>query len=597
MNSPENISKNPSDTNSMDGVERYFFRASAEDFKKIPGSPIAYWAPKSVISAFSKGKFLDNLIFARIALATGNNGAFIRYWPEISIKNVGFGIRNNFDSVESKKKWFPCNKGGDFRKWYGNNDSVVNWLNNGEEIRSIMDPITGRVRSHNYNGEFGFQESVTWSALTSGNKIGFRYSRPGFMFVTPGSSAFKKKEDANLFEILSFLSSKITDYFLRLLSATMNIEVGNILRIPFVKPHDDVEAISKKAIGLSKQDWDSYETSWDFTTLPLLHRDHQHPTLEQNYADLRAQLQDTTLEMQRLEEENNRIFIEAYGLQDELTPDVPLEEITLTCNPRYRYGKGKNDDDYETLLRCDTVKELISYAVGCMMGRYSLNEPGLVYAHSGNQGFDPGRYRTFPADEDGILPVMDLDWFDDDATRRLSAFIQCIWPETHLDDNLSFIANCLSPRAAESPLDTIRRYLSTTFFKDHMKTYKKRPIYWLFSSGRQKAFTCMVYIHRYHPATLSRMRSHYVTPLQGKLAARMEFLEHEREAAGTPSAQTKIQKQMDLLKKKQVELNTFDDELRHYADMKIDLNLDDGVKINYAKFGNLLAERKAITGK
>jgi type II restriction/modification system DNA methylase subunit YeeA len=410
-------------------------------------------------------------------------------------------------------------------------------------------------------------------------------------------AAFRKNEDPKI--LLMLVNSKVGIYFLSLLSPTLNYGIAELKKIPYIvfENKNHIKTIVDRLISISSSDWDSFETSWDFTTLPLLHPDHHHPTLAQTYANLRARWQDTTLEMQRLEEENNRIFIEAYGLQEELTPDVPLEEITLTCNPRYRYGRGKTDDDYETLLRGDTAKELISYAVGCMMGRYSLDEPGLVYAHSGNQGFDPDRYQTFPADEDGILPVMDLDWFDDDAARRLSAFIQCVWPETHLEDNLSFIAECLSPRAAESPLDTIRRYLSTTFFKDHMRTYKKRPIYWLFSSGRQKAFTCLVYLHRYHPATLSRMRSNYVTPLQGKLAARMEFLDHERQAAGTPSAQKKVQKQMDLLKKKQAELNTFDDELRHYADLKIDLDLDDGVKVNYAKFGTLLAERKGITGK
>lgn len=435
--------------------------------------------------------------------------------------------------------------------------------------------------------------------ITSG-EISFRILESDHIFNLAAPSLFFHDEN-HIEKCLGFLNTKYVANLLKLINPTLNMNVGEIRCLPILNTIESylvkIEKIIKKCLFNSKSDWDSYETSWDFTTLPLLHPDHHHPTLAQTYTNLRVQWQNTTLEMQRLEEENNRIFIEAYGLQEELTPDVPLEEITLTCNPRYRYGRGKTDDDYETLLRGDTIKELISYAVGCMMGRYSLDEPGLVYAHSGNQGFDPDRYRTFPADEDGILPVMDLDWFDDDAARRLSAFIQCVWPEQHLDDNLIFIAECRSPRASESPLDTLRRYLSTTFFKDHMRTYKKRPIYWLFSSGRQKAFTCLVYLHRYHPATLSRMRSHYVTPLQGKMAARMEFLDHERKAAGTPSAQKKIQTQMDLLKKKQAELNLFDDELRHYADMKIDLDLDDGVKVNYAKFGNLLAETKAITGK
>jgi type II restriction/modification system DNA methylase subunit YeeA len=231
-----------------------------------------------------------------------------------------------------------------------------------------------------------------------------------------------------------------------------------------------------------------------------------------------------------------------------------------------------------------------------MMGRYNLDESGLIYAQHGNEGFDPSQYITFPPDDDGIIPIMDMNWFEDDATKRFIEFIKTAWPEEHLDENLKFVADGLNPKTNESPEDTIRRYLSTTFFKDHMKMYKKRPIYWLFSSGKQKAFECLVYLHRYNESTLSRMRSNYVTPLQGNISARIEFLEHEKDAASTPSAQKKIQKQIDVLKKKQMELKTFDDELRHYADMKISLDLDDGVKVNYGKFGNLLAEKKAITG-
>jgi type II restriction/modification system DNA methylase subunit YeeA len=577
-------------------MEKHFFRASAEDFKKIPGSPIAYWVSPKIFQIFSTEISLGNKTTAKQGLATGNNDIFVRLWFEVKRSSLCLTAKSCEETSVQHFIWYPYNKGGKFRKWFGNIIHVVNWENDGLLIRQYRDN-KGKLLSRPQNTNCYFREGITWSDVTSGF-FSTRYLPNGNIYDISGHSAFPDNEKDKLC-ILAFTNTSFCKSLAKILNPTLHFQIGDFCNLPY--PSKFIREIVVKnttnCVQLAQNDWNSYETSWDFTTLPLLHPDHHHPTLEQTYTDLRAQWQDTTLEMQRLEEENNRVFIDAYGLQDELTPDVPLEEITLTCNPRYRYGRGKTDEDYETLLRCDTVKELISYAVGCMMGRYSLDEPGLVYAHSGNQGFDPDRYQTFPADEDGILPVMDLDWFDDDAARRLSAFIQCLWPEQHLDDNLAFIAECLVPRAAESPLDTLRRYLSTTFFKDHMRTYKKRPIYWLFSSGRQKAFTCIVYLHRYHPATLSRMRSHYVTPLQGKMAARMEFLDHEREAAGTPSAQKKIQKQMDLLKKKQAELNLFDDELRHYADMKIDLDLDDGVKINYAKFGNLLAERKAITGK
>jgi type II restriction/modification system DNA methylase subunit YeeA len=302
--------------------------------------------------------------------------------------------------------------------------------------------------------------------------------------------------------------------------------------------------------------------------------------------------------MQRLEEENNRIFIEAYGLQDELTPDVPLEEITLTCNPYYRYGGNKSEEELEALLRADTMKELISYAIGCMMGRYSLDEPGLIYAHSGNEGFDPSRYQTFPADEDGIIPVMDDDWFADDATNRFVEFVKVAWPPETLDENLKFVADSLGPKKSEEPIDTIRRYISDKFFKDHhLKVYKKRPIYWLFSSGKHKAFQCLVYLHRYNESTLSRMRAMYVTPLQGKYKARIEYLEQERDNAGSASVRNKMQKELDTMRKKQEELRQFDELLRHYADQRISLDLDDEVKVNYGKFGNLLAEVKVVNGK
>jgi type II restriction/modification system DNA methylase subunit YeeA len=301
--------------------------------------------------------------------------------------------------------------------------------------------------------------------------------------------------------------------------------------------------------------------------------------------------------MKRLEEENNRIFIEAYGLHDELRPDVPLEEITLTCNPHYRYGGNKTEEELEALLRTDTIKELISYAIGCMMGRYSLDEPGLIYAHAGNVGFDPSRYKTFPADDDAIIPVMDRDWFDDDAARRFVEFLKAAWAAENIEENLKFVADSLGPKRGEEPVDTIRRYLSRQFFKDHLRIYKRRPIYWLFSSGKHKAFECLVYLHRYNESTLSRMRSLYVTPLQGNFTARMQYLENEINAATTASAKKKSQKELDILTKKHEELIAFDAQLRHLADQKITLDLDDGVKVNYGKFGTLLAEKKAITGE
>ncbi|MBK5938208.1 hypothetical protein CCR96_02750 [Halochromatium roseum] len=310
--------------------------------------------------------------------------------------------------------------------------------------------------------------------------------------------------------------------------------------------------------------------------------------------------------MKRLEEENNRLFIDAYSLQDELTPEVPIDQITLTVNPAYRYGKKLSDNDWsvehgfpedlETRFREDTMQELVSYAIGCIMGRYSLDEPGLIYAHSGNQGFDPNRYRRFPADKDGILPITDTDWFEDDAANRVVEFISVAWDKRHLEENLNFLAVNLSPKRGESSRDTIRRHLADKFFQDHLQTYKKRPIYWCFSSGKQKAFQCLVYLHRYNDGTLARMRMEYVVPLQSKMAARIDSLADDIEAASSGAQAKRLQKERDKLAKQLDELRHFDEQLRHYADQRIALDLDDGVKVNYGKFGNLLAEVKAVTG-
>jgi type II restriction/modification system DNA methylase subunit YeeA len=282
---------------------------------------------------------------------------------------------------------------------------------------------------------------------------------------------------------------------------------------------------------------------------------------------------------------------------EELTPEVPIEQITLTVNPAYRYGGKLTEEEQWTRFRQDTMEELVTYAIGCMMGRYSLDAPGLIYAHSGNEGFDSSRYTSFPADDDGIIPLTDTEWFDDDASNRVEQFISVAWDKSHLQQNLEFLADNLSPKKGEGSRDTIRRYLSDKFFKDHLKTYKKRPIYWLFSSGKEKAFQCLVYLHRYNEGTLARMRTEYVIPLTAKLSIHVSKLEKDKDASSTTAEIKKLEKQIARLHKQQAELSTFDEKLRHYADQRIHLDLDDGVKVNYGKFGDLLAEVKTVHGK
>ena len=301
--------------------------------------------------------------------------------------------------------------------------------------------------------------------------------------------------------------------------------------------------------------------------------------------------------MKRLEEENNCNFIDAYDLQGELAPDVRINQITLTVNPDYRYGGKLGDDEQWARFRQDTMVELVSYAIGCMMGRYSLDEPGLIYAHSSNVGFDPSRYTTFPADVDGIVPVTDELWFEDDAALRIREFLRAVWGDTSLEQNMAWLADSLGRKASESPEGAIRSYLADKFFKDHLQTYKKRPIYWLFSSGKQDAFQALVYLHRYNGGTLARLRAEYVIPLTGKMHSRIEQLERDVATASSTAVRNRSNKQLESLRKKHQELLIYAEQLRHYADQRIELDLDDGVKVNYGKFGDLLADVKSVVGK
>jgi len=573
----------------------WFFETAQDDFKKIPGSPFAYWVTERTRQVFVEGVSFETEATPRQGLGTTNNSRFVRGWWEVTSYRICFDADDATIAKESAMKWFPYSKGGGFRKWFGNEIDVVNWENDGEAIRlALKDKNPNIPRSEKHY----FKEGLTWGLITSA-EFSARFSPKGAIFDVGGSKAFPKFESQ--MPLLGLLNSKITKLALKSLNPTLNFQVGDLKRIPVIKlaslsaTNGDIVA---DAVTRSRRDWDAYERSWDFQSLPLLRAASEPtPTLESSYTAWITQNKGTIAEMKRLEEENNRLFIDAYGLADELSPDVPIEQITLTVNPAYRYGGKLTEEEQWTRFRQDTMEELVSYAIGCMMGRYSLDAPGLIYAHSGNEGFDPSQYTTFPADDDGIVPLTDTEWFDDDAAHRLVEFISVAWNNAHLEENLSFLADNLSPKRNETNRDTIRRYLCTKFFKAHLKTYKKRPIYWLFSSGKQKAFEALVYLHRYNAGTLARMRTEYVTPLLGKFSAQLDQLNTQINSASSTAETNRFKRDLDKLEKKQVELREFDDKLKHYADMQIELNLDDGVKVNYGKFGDLLAEVKAVTGK
>ena len=568
----------------------WLYRTRPDDLRKIPGSPIAFGMSEAVLKVFEKNHTLAQISDHAHGMSTGNNERFVRRWTEVSQQHINYNCRSLSDS-KLYGKWFPFNKGGSFRRWYGNNELLVNFKNEGREMRDSW--RTGETPGFRCDGsDFFFQPGITWSSITS-SSASFRSLPEGFVICNKGQTLYPC-DSSKRNQCLGLLNSRIVDYFLSILSPTLGYELGYVKQVPVVHLNEVPGGHVESMIAYSRTDWDSYERSWDFSQLPIF--SDICGTLKASYIKWVAKISIVVQTMKQLEEENNRIFISAYGLHGELTPEVPIEQVTLTVNPAYRYGIKGTEEERQTRFREDTMQELVSYAVGCMMGRYSLDEHGLIYAHSGNEGFDSSRYSKFPADDDGIIPVTDSAWFEDDAATRLEEFLSVAWDKAHLEENLTFLADNLSPNKNETSRDTIRRYLCDKFYKDHLQTYKNRPIYWLFSSGKQKAFQCLVYLHRYNNGTLARMRSEYVIPLQGKMAARLAHLADDRVSASA-AQQKRIDKETSKLKKQHDELLEFDEKLRHYADRRISLDLDDGVKVNYGKFGSLLVEVATVHGQ
>ncbi len=542
----------------------WFYRKKPDDFKKVPGSPIAYWASDKLIDVFSKKTYLSDLGKLGKGSDTGNNALFIRHWAEVPVDKIDFTVSNTNDSLSSNKKFFPTHKAGGFRKWYGFREWVINWEANGRDVRAYG---KGNVR----NGSYFFRPCITWGKITSG-AFSARYMPQGSIADDASPSMYA---EGNERKALAFLNSNLSAKLLQILSPTLNFQVGDVAKLPFPAAANEV-AVSR-LIQLATDDYNCNEISWDFQRIDFCGLDEN--LISVSWDKIKSNRKDAIDCARNLETENNEYFIEAYGLQGELSSEVPEEQITLA-----RADREKDS------------QRMISYAIGCMMGRYSLDEPGLIYAHASNVGFDASRYTTFPADADGIVPITDELWFEDDATNRVREFLNAVWGSENLEENMDWLAESLGKKGAETPDETIRRYLSGSFYKDHLQTYKKRPIYWHFSSGKQGAFQALVYLHRYHEGTLARMRAEYVVPLTGKMQSRIEMLEKDSEAASSTAARTKIAKQIESLRKKHVELLAYDEKLRHYADMRIQLDLDDGVKVNYGKFGDLLAETKSVTG-
>ena len=546
----------------------WFFTAKPDHFKKIPGSPVAYWAKDKFRDLFSADK-LGDVASVVEGSTTGDVNKFLKLWQEVSYPSIGLQMKSRAEASASSQKWFPYNKGGEYRKWYGNNEFVINWQGDGQHVKNFPGSF---VRGE----KFYFQSGVTWSKVSSG-ALSFRCFGEGFCFDTGGLCLFGKP-NYKAHDLALLLNSKVSLAIFEFLAPTLNFTVGTVISVPVIKSSIGAMDV-RDFVKIAKDDWDSYERSWDFQRPAVFPKFIGIGAIQDSWITWQNISNSNILELQRLEQQNNSNFISAYGLQDELSPEVPESHITLA--------------------RADCEKDsqrLISYTIGCMMGRYSLDEPGLIYAHAGNVGFDATRYKTFPADSDGILPITDELWFEDDAANRIREFILAVWQASTFEENMAWLAESLGIKSNETSDETIRRYLASSFFKDHLQTYKKRPIYWLFSSGKQGAFQALVYLHRYHEGTLARLRAEYVVPLTGKMQSRIEMLEKDKDAARSTAARNKIAKQIESLKKKHVELLAYDEKLRHYADMRITLDLDDGVKVNYGKFGDLLEGVKIVTG-
>jgi type II restriction/modification system DNA methylase subunit YeeA len=443
--------------------------------------------------------------------------------------------------------------------------------------------VNGRLRSRPQNTNYFFSPGVTWTKLGSSN-FAARLREPSFIFDDTGRSAFPKSEE-ELPVILAHMCSSAVNMALKILNPTMSVTSGDIANLPFVSETGKaVRPIVIQLLKLSKSDWDSYETSWNFASLPLLQSDYHQPTLKASYLNLRSHWREVTLKMQQLEEKNNLIFIEAYGLQNELTPEVPINVITLTCNPHYRYGGNKSEEELEVLQLADTVKEFISYAVGCMFGRYSLDKPGLILANQGETIEDYLQLipePTFPADTDNVIPILDGDWFMDEIAGRFRTFLKLTFGEEQYDENLKFLEDAIGK--------DIRKYFLKDFYADHVQRYKKRPIYWLFSSPKG-SFNALIYMHRYRPDTVSIILNDYLREFRTKLAARKEHLEQVSISAFASKVEkTKALKEIGQLKQTIDELNSYENDILFpLATQKIEIDLDDGVAVNYKKFGKAL---------
>ncbi len=538
------------------------------DLDGIPGRPIAYWAGKSIVNTFINNKKLGELALPRQGMATSDNNRFVRYWYEVSDKDIGYGLGSTHEAAQSGYKWFPYNKGGAYRKWYGNNLYVVNWQNDGREIKRLAARLYGTYTRTIKNIDFYFKEAITYTFIS--NHMGARYSPPGAIFDVAGSSVFLGGEE--LLFVLAFLCSKLSKRFLYILNPTFNIQVGDIKNLPLPDignraVRDRIVSLSRENIQIAKGDWDCCETSRDFIRHPLLVHAGGACTIKHAYDNWKRYAQERSGRLKANEEELNKIFIDACRLEGELTPELQDKDLTI----------GKSD-------RQGDIKRLISYAVGCMFGRYSLDEEGLVYAGG---AFDPGRYISYPVKMDNIIPLTDRKYFKDSILSLFIDFVEVAFGIDNLEENLEYIAQSLGRNPGQTSRQAIDRYFLRSFYKDHLIMYNNRPIYWLLDTGKANGFKALVYMHRFDASTLSILQKDYLPRLH-KIYREELSRQEGIIALGKCRAEIReAKKRKGLLEKRIEECMVYNKALAQAAVKGISIAPDDGVVLNYSKFQGL----------
>ncbi|WP_298975297.1 BREX-1 system adenine-specific DNA-methyltransferase PglX [uncultured Fusobacterium sp.] len=595
------------------------FQAKQKDFEKIPGSPIAYWVSDKIREIFEKNQKLGEIGEAKQGLATTDNNKFLRLWNEVNQNKIGYNISNSKEALESKKKWFPYNKGGNFRKWYGNQEYLVNWENDGDEIKKNVLQKYSYLKTPDFvvkNQGYYFKESISWTDITStGNS--FRYYPKGFIYDVTGMSYFI--DESKQKNLLGILNNKLIYIITKILNPTLHLQIGDLVKVPyFLIKNEKFNILVQQNILISKEEWDSRETSWNFEKLSLI----DGKNLKSAYENYCNHWRDNFVQLHKNEEELNRLFIEIYKLQDEMDEKLSFDDITilkkeakiiqidnsipkefLTESEKYLYDRGVSLE----FNKDELVKQFLSYAVGCIMGRYSINKSGLIMANSDDvlelsenkfivKGTD-GEIRQeveskFLPDEFGIIPITDEKDFSNDIVEKLKEFIKLVYGEENLKDNLNFIAEALGNKANKSAEEIIRTYFIKDFYSDHLQRYQKRPIYWLMNSGKKNAFSCLFYMHRYEPLTVARVRADYLIPYQEMLENKRKFIERQLSDDDISAKEKKnIEKQLKELDTLLKELREYANEVKHIAEQKISLDLDDGVNVNYEKLGAILKKR------